>query len=71
MSLQKNSSKQTTIGGLVVGLPVILRQIANLIDGDPATTFDYVLVISALGAIYALWKARDDNKTSEQVGAGK
>lgn len=65
------TSKQTTFGGIVMALPVILRELADLLDGDPATTFDFILVVSALGAMYALWKARDNNRTSEQVGAGK
>lgn len=65
------ASKQTTYGGLFLGLSLILGEMADLLDGDPATTFDVTIVMAALGAIYALRKARDNNKTSEQVGAGK
>jgi hypothetical protein len=63
------ASKQTTFGGLALSLPLLLRQLANLIDGDPATVFDFTMVIAALGGLYALWKARDNMKTSESVGA--
>lgn len=62
-------SKQTTFGGLFMGLSLLLGEMADLLDGDPATTFDVTVVMAALGAIYALWKARDNNKTSETVGA--
>ena len=62
------TSKQTTFGGLVLSLPLLLRQLANLIDGDPATVFDFTMVIAALGGLYALYRARDDNKSSEDVG---
>lgn len=71
MSNPLGTSKQTSIGGIVLGLPIILRQLANLLDNDPSTVFDFAMVISALGAMYALWMARDNKKTSEQVGAGK
>lgn len=65
------TSKQTTFGGIILGLPIILRQLANLLDNDPSTIFDFAMVISALGAMYALYMARDNKRTSEQVGAGK
>lgn len=64
-------SKETTIAGFFGGLAIIAGQISNLLDKDPATIFDMTAVIGAVAMMVAFWRARDNNKTSEQVGAGK
>ena len=40
-------------------------------DNDPATVPDWTMVIGMITAGVGLVLARDNNKTSEQVGAGK
>ena len=62
-------SWQTTILGAIVALSLLLDQVKFLIDNDPATSLDLQVVIAALGALGLGWFARDNDKTSERVGA--
>ena len=62
-------SKETTIAGVFTGIALIAGQIANLLDKDPATTLEYTVIAAAIGMIVGFWRSRDDNKSSENVGA--
>ena len=62
-------SKETTIAGILTGLALILGQLANLVDKDPATTLEYSIIVAAIGMIIVGWRSRDNNKSSESVGA--
>jgi len=62
-------SKETTIAGVLTGLALILGQLANLLDKDPATTLEYSIIAAAIGMIIVGWRSRDNNKSSESVGA--
>lgn len=64
------SSWKTTVAGITAGLAIILSQVSYLFDADPQTVFSVEAVISALGLIGIGFFARDNNVTSEQVGAG-
>jgi len=62
-------SKETTIAGVFTGLALIFGQMANLLDKDPGTTVEYTVIVAAVGMIVGFWRSRDDNKSSESVGA--
>lgn len=62
-------SWKTTVLGVIAGLSLILPQIAAALDSDPATVFSLEAVIAGLGAMGIGIAARDNNKSSEQVGA--
>ena len=63
------SWKTTTagIGMIVTALFTMILQ--PLTDGDPATVPDYNVAIAAIIAGVGLLYARDNDKTSEEVGA--
>lgn len=63
-----NSSK-TTIAGVLAAALVIGQQILNGLDASPATAFDANLVLAQLAILYGFIMARDNDKSSEQVGA--
>jgi len=62
-------SRETTIAGIFTGIALIAGQIANLLDKDPATTLEYTVIAAAIGMIIVGWRSRDNNRTSEDVGA--
>lgn len=64
----KKTSWKTTVCGLATVLPVLGALLAAQFDDDPNTVPDWnqlVVVAAGTGLIFA----RDNNKTSEQVGA--
>jgi len=63
------SSWKTTVLGVIGGLILILTQASNLLDNDPATLFELSQFIAGLGMLGVGWFARDNNKSSEDVGA--
>ncbi len=64
-----NKSWKTTsaaIGGLIVLIGTVIKQLS---DGDPSTNPDWNVVIPlAITSLVGIF-ARDNDKTSEQVGA--
>jgi len=56
-----------------LGICTIVAALAGagkvLLDGDPSTSPDWATVIAAITAGIGLIAARDNGKTSEQVGA--
>ena len=67
-TIDMNSSK-TTIGGVLGGLSLILTQLWYMFDGIDATTMDVSQIIAGLGLLGLGWFARDNDKSSEEVGA--
>jgi len=66
------NSWQTTILGGIILVGVFAYWIATLFDGDPTTTISLKEIIGSLVALAgagAAIMARDNSKTSEQVGA--
>jgi hypothetical protein len=63
-----NSWKTTILGiaGILVAVGTAARA---LLDGDPATTINIEMTIAAITTGIGLIFARDNNKTSEDVGA--
>jgi len=59
----------TSLGGGILGLPQIWAGLAGLFDEDPATTWEWKLVISGIVTMIVFFAARDGNKSSKEVGA--
>lgn len=66
----KTKSWKTTIMGIITGLMMILPQLKAAIDSNPETVFNLDLVLAGLTAMGIGWFARDNNRSSHQVGAG-
>jgi len=66
---EKVNSIRTTVFGIFCILAAIGGAGKALLDGDPATNVDWTAVIAAVTAGFGLIFARDNNKTSEDVGA--
>lgn len=64
-------SWRTTLVAWTTALGIILGQITNLFDTDPATTFEYSQLILAFGMLGIGVFARDNKVTSEEAHAGK
>lgn len=67
--MKTRSSTETTIYGIAMFVSVVAAVAKAQYDGDPATAPQWELLVPALFAMLGLWRARDDNKTSEEVGA--
>ena len=64
-------SWKTTLGGIAAIVAAVATAVSAQFDNDPATVPDWTLVIGMITAGVGLVLARDNDKTSEQVGAGK
>lgn len=64
------NSIRTTVCGIVTILAAILNALQALLDTDPATNPQWSVVAAAIAVGVGLILARDNNKTSEQAGAG-
>lgn len=64
-------SWRTTLVAWTTALGIILAQVTNLFDTDPATVFDYSQLLLAAGMIGIGSFARDNRVTSEEAHAGK
>ncbi len=62
-------SWRTTVLGFVAGISLILVQITNVLDDDPATIFELSQVFAGLAALGIGIFARDNNVTSKAAGA--
>jgi hypothetical protein len=65
-------SWKTTAAGILIAIAAIATAAGALLDGDPATTVDMELLLTAvMGGLAAagLIAARDNDKTSEDTGA--
>ena len=62
-------SWKTTSAGVLAGIAIIATQVSYVLDADPATVFSLEAVFGALGMIGIGFFARDNNVSSEQVGA--
>ena len=62
-------SWKTTVLGIIAGISLILVQLTNLLDDNPETMFQLSQVFAGLAALGIGIFARDNNKTSESVGA--
>lgn len=62
-------SWKTTVMGICSILGVLATAVKALVDGDPSTTVDYQMVVAGITAGVGLIMARDNDKSSEDVGA--
>lgn len=65
------TSWKTTLAGIAAIVAALGTALSAQFDNDPATVPDWTMVIGLITAGVGLVLARDNNKTSEQVGAGK
>ena len=63
----KRSWKTTTFGVLTI-LSALMNAAMAVLDGNAATNPDWTVVITAITAGVGLIAARDNNKSSEDVG---
>lgn len=61
-------SWKTTTVGIAGAIVIIATQIVNLLDNDPNTIFSIEALFAALAVLGIGWFARDNNKSSEDVG---
>lgn len=71
MQLFTGSWKTGWLGILAVISAVITGIAVPLLDGNPATSANFEIVIPVVLAGFGVYQARDDDKTSEDVGAGE
>lgn len=64
-------SWKTTLAGIAAIVAAVGTAVSAQFDNDPATVPDWTMVIGMITAGVGLMLARDNDKTSEQVGAGK
>jgi anti-sigma-K factor RskA len=64
-------SWKTTLAGIAAIVAAVATAVSAQFDNNPATVPDWTLVIGMITAGVGLMFARDNDKTSEQVGAGK
>ena len=62
-------SWKTTAAGICAILVAIGTAIIALVDGDPKTSINFEATMVAISAGVGLLAARDNDKSSEQVGA--
>lgn len=62
-------SWKTTVAGVAGLVAAVATAVQTQFDGDPATTPDWAVVGALLATCVGLLLARDNDKTSEQVGA--
>lgn len=62
-------STQTTLWGVIGGIGILATQAFYYFDGDPATNFSIAVIMGALGLMGIGISARDNDKSSEAVGA--
>lgn len=65
------TSCQTTGTGVCLIMFALFNAVKLLIDGDSATNPDWNITLAEIMTGIGLFFARDNNKTSEMVGAGK
>lgn len=62
-------SWKTSVGGILTGIAGLITFLAvPLFDQDPATTVNWTAVIGTVAAAFGIYQARDDNRSSEDVG---
>lgn len=62
-------SWKTTAAGIAAILTAVGSALTAFVDNDPTTTLDVGATIAAIMAGIGLIMARDNNKSSEDVGA--
>jgi len=68
MEFLKHKSWKTSGTGLAVILIAVGTAITSITDNDPTTTIDIGSLVAALLAGFGLLFARDNNKSSEEIG---
>jgi hypothetical protein len=64
-------SWKTTAVGILTGVGIIVTQLAAIIDSDPETVLSWEALAAGLAALGIGWFARDNDKSSEDVGTKK
>jgi len=61
-------SSKTTVAGVLAAALVIGQQILNGIDGIDETTMSWNVIAAQIAILYGFIMARDNDKSSDQVG---
>lgn len=64
-----NKSWKTTVAGVAAILTAVGSALTAMFDNDPATVMDIGATVAAIMAGVGLILARDNDKSSEDVGA--
>lgn len=62
-------SWKTTVMGIATILSIVSGAAMAFLDGNPATNPDWTTIIAGVTTAFGLIFARDNDKTSETVGA--
>ncbi len=62
-------SWKTTLIGILTGAGILVVQLIAVLDSDPETTWSIAQFSAGLAAMGIGWFARDNDKSSEDVGA--
>lgn len=62
-------SKETTFAGLLAFAAILFPELYKSVDPDPLTVTNWNLIVAGFMTMVGLWRARDNNKSSETVGA--
>lgn len=64
-------SWKTTLSGIMAFITVTWGQLSTLLDSDISTNPDYTIIVSAFIVLIGLFKARDNDVSSEEAGVKK
>lgn len=67
--MKLKGSWRTTLIGWLTALGLLIPQLINLLDNDPATTFSWKVLVAALAAAGFGTVTRDNRVSSEKAGA--
>lgn len=70
-SLLDGTSWKTTLSGVCAIVTAVAAAVLAFVDDDPATKVEIATTIAAVMAGVGLIAARDNNKSSEDIGVGK
>lgn len=65
-----NKSWKTTAAGIIAFAMLVLGEVQKGIDDDPTTKVNYTAIVEAASILWLGLSSRDNNVSSEQVGAG-
>jgi hypothetical protein len=62
-------SKETTLAGVFAFATLLFGALSAQFDSNPETVANWNAVVAGGGVLIGLWRARDNNTSSEKAGA--